>query len=724
MDRKWWEKPVRMIRRDYLNDFACFFNADMDKLAWEARYLWKANCEWIMATPGCSPGTGHLTLFNSDRFEKFPGTGSRDILREYLPYARRHKIHIIAYINMHWYSYDFASQHPSWEQLLEDGTPYGRKHPLYGNGTTFCVNSPWREWAFDMIQEVMKTGVDGCFLDGPVIYPGACYCKYCREKFKMFSGENMLPIFSDWKDPLWKKFAEFRSQSWADFMKDATNAAKNVNSEAVMFLNGGAFNSSNILLGYDAERIEKFQSFTGAEDFFHCTQAYHSPYTSLNLSRFLSAGKNPSVVFTHHALSTWHYVPLPEAEVSTALAQATAGGSNTWFAIFYLAIKNSKSDAIVGVKKTGGLIAKNEKYLEGSVSAAETGVLISNRTLYYYISKHSGLCRETGSGKEQGLIFDTGSDEYLKDIDKRREISCGILDNENRGCLDICNFAHIPVQVLWDGYILKENLHRIKTLILPNAACLSDLQVKNIMDFVYEGGILFSDFESGMYDEYGNDTDRNDWLRFIGIDRISGVFKPSRVEDYIVLTKKVGSFDSGFFVPRPVNALAIKPVKEASILANYLNPINMPYTQPKGISEFPAIITTKRGKGKIVYLASPMFESFNLFHIDTHKNLFYYLIRDTVPGGSQIETNAPGSLALEIRRTDKTLLIHLVNITSDMKRPMGTIVPLYNISISIRTDLKNARSLSSGKTIKLKKIKGRTTFVIPEVNEYEIVLLY
>jgi len=196
MDRKWWEKPVRMIRRDYLNDFACFFNADMDKLAWEARYLWKANCEWIMATPGCSPGTGHLTLFNSDRFEKFPGTGSRDILREYLPYARRHKIHIIAYINMHWYSYDFASQHPSWEQLLEDGTPYGRKHPLYGNGTTFCVNSPWREWAFDMIQEVMKTGVDGCFLDGPVIYPGACYCKYCIEKFSLIGripcGKNLL----------------------------------------------------------------------------------------------------------------------------------------------------------------------------------------------------------------------------------------------------------------------------------------------------------------------------------------------------------------------------------------------------------------------------------------------------------------------------------------------------------------------------------------------------
>jgi len=33
-----------------------------------------------------------------------------------------------------------ADAHPGWEQLTASGKAYGRLHPLYGNGTTFCVN--------------------------------------------------------------------------------------------------------------------------------------------------------------------------------------------------------------------------------------------------------------------------------------------------------------------------------------------------------------------------------------------------------------------------------------------------------------------------------------------------------------------------------------------------------------------------------------------------------
>ena len=722
MKTQWWEKPLRMLRRDYVGDFTPFLNADMEQLARETRKIWKANCEWIMATPGCAPGTAHLTLFNSEKFEKMPGIGSRDIIREYLPYARKYNINIIAYINMHWYSYEFAKKHPDWEQLLEDGTPYGQKHPLYGNGTTFCVNSEWRNWAFELIQEVLKTGVDGCFLDGPVIYPGACYCQSCKEKFREFSGSTRMPKFLDWNDPLWKKFAEFRANSWADFMNDAMKAARQINNQAVLFLNGGSFSSSNILLAYDTGRMEKVQSITGAEDFFHCTDYYRSPFTSLNLSRFLSAGKNPSVVFTHHTLSTWHYVPLPEAELSTALAQSTAGGSNTWFAIFYPAIEKTKKYAIEGLKKTGNFIERVEKFICGSESAAETGVLISNKTLYYYISCLKGLSYDVGSGKEQGLIIDTGT-QYSFDINKQREKSIDIVNNENHGCLDLCNFAHIPVRVFWDEYINAENLRKIKCLILPNSACLSEKQIGEIMNFVHSGGVLMADFESGMYDEYGNRVERKFWLEFLGIQEIYGAFKPSRIEDYIILTKKLGDIDDGILIPRPLNALAIKSTENAEVIANYLNPINMAYAQPKGISNYPAIVIVKRGSGRVIYISSPIFESFNRFHIDWHKNIIQSLIRKTVKTGLQIETDAPGSLAIEIRKKDNDLLVHLVNVTSDMKRPMGCIIPVYNVQISLKAGLKKAISLSSGKKLNVRKNKHRLEFCVPEIREYEIILL-
>lgn len=721
MNEQWWEKPVRMIRRDYIGDFSPFLNSNLDKIAIETKKVWKANCEWIMATPGCAPGTGHLTTFNSDRFEKLPGLGNRDLLREYVPVARKHNIFIIAYINMHWYSYEFAEKNPGWEQLCEDGIPYGRKHPLYGNGTTFCVNGPWRNWAFEMIDEVMKTGVDGCFLDGPVVYPGACYCKHCKEKFQRLTGMEKLPSFLDWSDPSWKKFAEFRSQSWADFMRAAMETAQKIKQDAVIFLNGGAFSASNILLGYDAARMEKFQTFTGAEDFFHCTEYYRSPYTSLNLSRFLSAGKNHSVVFTHHCLSTWHYVPLTEGEFSIALAQSTAGGSNTWFAIFYPAFEKTAKYATAGMK-TLSLIEKAEKYIEKSQSCAETGILISNRTLYYYISSHDGLCYEPGSGKEQGLIMDAGT-RLTKDIKKQREICEGILNNENQGCLEFCNFAHIPARVIWDEYLSEENLKSSKLLILPNSACLSEKHIETIKNFVYGGGLLLCDFESGMYDEYGNARERKEWLSFLGIEKIDGVFRPSRIEDYFVLTKKIGNIEKDILIPRPVNALAIKEKEDTQVIAKFLNPLNLAYSQPKGVSNYPAILISRRGKGKVIYFASAVFESFNKFRIAMHIELIRSMIKRYIPLGMQVETNAPGSLAIELRRNEKGMCVHLVNVTSEMKRPIDRIIPLHNIKVSVRTHFSRARVLSSGKLLKSKKEKGRIVFIVPEIKDYEIVFL-
>ncbi|MCM8789332.1 MAG: hypothetical protein NC907_06045, partial [Candidatus Omnitrophica bacterium] len=76
-----------------------------------------------------------------------------------------------------------------------------------------------------------------------------------------------------------------------------------------------------------------------------------------------------------------------------------------------------------------------------------------------------------------------------------------------------------------------------------------------------------------------------------------------------------------------------------------------------------------------------------------------------------------------LRKNENGMLVHLVNVTSDMKRPMDRIVPLYNIEISVRTYFNKARSLSSGKLFETKRKKDRLSFIVPQVNEYEIVLL-
>ena len=721
----WWLKPLRMMRRDYISDFSEFIGADLDALAREAKERWHVNVEWVMATPGCAPGMAHYTLFNSDKFEKLPGVGDFDLIREYLPHARKYGIHLLPYVNMHWYSYEFAAAHPGWEQLLADGTPYGRKHPLYGGGTTFCINSPWREWAGEMIREVMRTGVDGCFLDGPVIFPDCCYCEHCREQFARAAGGAKLPAPGALGDPHWRKFLEFRADSWARFMRDAQRAAREIKADAVISLNGGSFNSSNPLTARDTGRMERFQSFTGAEEFFHCKDDYASPFQTLNLSRFLSAGARPGLVFTHHALSTWHYAPLPPAEMATALAQSVAGGSNTWFAVFMAALKASADTAFAGVEGMGAFLEEIEPWTDRDETAAETAMLISNRTLYYYVSRHRGLCRDVGGGREENLVVDGGGKQSAGILTERRRASADILDRELPGCLDACNYAHIPLRVLWDEHLAPEKLKGVKTLILPNAACLSRRQVGEIKKFVERGGGLVAAFESGMYDQWGEPAARTDWLRFLGISSVEGVFTPSRVEDYLTITGSLDGLPKSALVPRPVNALKVRPARNAEVMACYNNPIGLSYLPLNGLSEYPAVLLSRRGKGRVVYLASPLFESFDRFHMDCHRDLARAAIR--LAGGRrglQVETDAPGSLAVEVRRQKGRLMVHLVNATADMKRPMGRIIPLRDVTLTLRcARATRARCLRSGKRLRLRRTPGRVTFGVPVVRDYEVIVI-
>ena len=119
----WWLRPVRMMRRDYVGDFQRLMKADLNALAREARERWHVNCEWIMATPGSSPGMAQYALFNTSKFEKFPGLGEFDLLRAYLPHARKYGIRLVPYINLHWYSYAcqtvprLGANHAGWPGL-------------------------------------------------------------------------------------------------------------------------------------------------------------------------------------------------------------------------------------------------------------------------------------------------------------------------------------------------------------------------------------------------------------------------------------------------------------------------------------------------------------------------------------------------------------------------------------------------------------------------------
>ncbi len=314
-------------------------------------------------------GLGYVTTFDSPHFEKAPALGKRDVVREYVPIAHRHGIKVLAYLNLHWYAYDFAAKHPDCEQLLADGTPYGRKEPLYGDGTTFCVNSPWRS--------------------------------------------------------------------------------------------------------------------TSGKRSHRCRPRVSSSYKPRNTPPRTSPPRKPGC----------------------------------------------------------------------SSRIARTGITSPG---------HIGLCRSVGGGKEAGLVIDQGGPQLPGTVQERRNVSAFIVEHEYPGCLDMCSFGHVPVRVLWDIHLTPENLAGLKVLILPNVACLTDEQLRAVEQYVLAGGNLFATFESGQYDEWGDPVAHKNWLRFLGIDRVKGVFVPSRHDEYLTTTVALDDICPGVLVPWPVTGLAVQPTRDAS----------------------------------------------------------------------------------------------------------------------------------------------------------------
>ncbi|PIV64404.1 MAG: hypothetical protein COS11_02370, partial [bacterium (Candidatus Ratteibacteria) CG01_land_8_20_14_3_00_40_19] len=111
----WYERPVRMMRWDYMQNVSKMKDMNLEQLAKMKKEEWHINCEWIVGTPGAAPGLGFQTTFKAEGFERYQGFENFDALREYLPYAHQYGIKLLVYLNMHWYSYEFAKKHPDWE---------------------------------------------------------------------------------------------------------------------------------------------------------------------------------------------------------------------------------------------------------------------------------------------------------------------------------------------------------------------------------------------------------------------------------------------------------------------------------------------------------------------------------------------------------------------------------------------------------------------------------
>lgn len=616
-----------------------------------------------------------------------------DYLGQYLPEARRRGIRTMIYLNVHWYTHEFGKRHPDWLQVTEAGKPLGN---IYSTGTSFCTNSPWREWCFQIVRDLLKYPIDGIFYDGPVYFPETCYCRYCREKFQKLHGRP-LPSKAARKGKAFRELVDFQAATLAEFLRDTQRIIKSANPEVAFYMNGGA-RGPNWATGRLNRVLAGHQDILGSEGGF-----IHGDLNQVQLwkpgltARLLEtqAPDKPRVIFSAAAHKPWTYSVLTRPELRLLYADSIANAASVWFCFTPKEIDWPELDALAGMNR---FVASNGRYYMNTQSEARAAIVWSDSTANVY----------------------NGADAQLMDVDRvAGRGGPGNANAEFAGMADALIRAHVPFDVIDDVKLEREPLSRYRILFLPNVAAMSDVAVRRLTSYVRDGGNLVASFETSLYDEYG--THRADF----GLAEAFGASTAGRIAgprnwDFMQRTKVAdANLIPRDLTPSSIYHIRVNPTSARTLALNYKTMAGR-YDGFPALSDEPAVLLNNLGKGRVIYLSGDVGATLNSFHTAEFHTLFENVVARLAPPDVQLE-NAPGSLELVVRSQDngRRLLIHLVNFTGEMTRPIRRVIPVENLRIRLPRAYSKARTLVQAGQL---PIRG-AALTIPKVNEYEVVVV-
>jgi hypothetical protein len=256
---------------------------------------------------------------------------------------------------------------------------------------------------------------------------------------------------------------------------------------------------------------------------------------------------------------------------------------------------------------------------------------------------------------------------------------------------------------------------------------MSQTAAGRLRDYVRGGGNLFATFETSLYDETG--VRRNDFALadVFGVSAEGKIAGPHRWD--FMKPVAAGPLLSGLkreMIPATFYHVRVKP-RTGRALLHYTQPLAGRYDGIPGLSDEPALVTHSFGQGSVAYFSGDFGNLIAGFHVPELLQVAENAVRILAPPLVRID-NAPGSLEVVLRsqQEGKRLLLHLVNSTGEMTRPIRKVMPLYNLRIRLDQagDAAKVFTLVRPRQLAWQKDKaGNLQFVLPRVDEYEVVVI-
>jgi len=621
-----------------------------------------------------------------------------DLLKSYRMFHEKCGSNDIVYFNVHWLSKNLVPLHPEWFQTCADGNII---QSGYGSGGYSCINSPFRDWAFGIIRDIGRYGVKGIFLDGPVFNINGCYCEGCMKRFEEKYGFRYKP--EDMKDiNIYKKVLKFKHESIAEFLKDARQALKSVNPEAIIYMNGLPLGPSTC--GRDNRYCMKYQDALLAEGGFLYGDLRQlpvwKPAASAKLLETQAEGK-PTIVAVAGRHGGWSRYLLTAAETWIAYAMSVANGANVWYGIYD---SNREDERMKTVKEINSFLSKNSEYLEGTRSDAKIALVWSTKNANFYQT----------------------TTEFWDFVGERTEMADNLKSDSRKafnGWFEALQRSKCLFDVIDDYSIEHGQLSNYELVILPDVACMSESEIENITNYVKNGGNIIATYDTSCYDDSGLPAGRLQLGEVLGISKVEGT--ESLPFDHIQVEKCMftENIDQSL-IPAPELYLKVVPGKGCKSFMYFREKQPSRYCDLPERTNYPFMTLNEHGKGKAVLFAGSIDATYENYQFPE----YLVLIRNTVEFLSTRRIymdEAVTSLFVNMRRKENKKIVHFVNYSSYGGRPLTDIIPLKDLEIKVRCESKPSciKALRAGTELDFIYRDGLAVFSLPEIREYEVVVI-
>lgn len=137
----------------------------------------------------------------------------------------------------------------------------------------------------------------------------------------------------------------------------------------------------------------------------------------------------------------------------------------------------------------------------------------------------------------------------------------------------------------------------------------------------------------------------------------------------------------------------------------------------------PGLLLENIGQGRVAWLPWDTGGLYYRHSLDAHGNLLKDLVDLLLPEGRQLVTNAHPLIEFSLMRQGERTLLHAVNMSGHSDTAYFAPLAATDIRIEVAGEFASARAQKAGAGLAVRRSRGRTSFTLPRLEDYELVVL-